>query len=188
MSRNSFTAVVEVNGADIELVNRKLKALGTERAGKAMKSGFRKWTKKVANTVKMVAPLGNMRPTEKVRGEIRPNPHIRDFITTKVKGYSKGTVVWAAVGVKEIRGSYTTPHWYLRWVEFGHELKRRATAEESIRLVARGERRSRNMKMTVGRVRGKFFMRKAAIMAEVYLLPIMEQAIADQVEKEMSGG
>ena len=188
MSRNSFTAVVEVNGADIELVNRKLKALGTHRAGNAMRSAFRKWTKRVASMVKASAPYGRSAATEKVRGLERPNPHIRDFVTTKVKGYSKGTVVWAAVGVKEIRGSYMTPHWYLRWVEFGHEIKRKATMEESIRLVTRGERKRKNMTMSIGRVTGRHFLRSAAIAAEVLLIPIVEQAVADQVEKEMSGG
>lgn len=187
MSSNAFVAVLEINGADIESVNRKLKALGTDRAQKAMRNGFRKWTSRVKSAAKSIAPYGSASATEKVRGEVRPNPHIRDFIATKVKGFSRGTVVWAAVGVSEIRGSYATPHWYLRWVEFGHEIKRRATEEEAIRMVTRGERRRKNMTRTIGRVPGRFFLRSAAMATEPLLIPIMEQAIADQVAKEWSG-
>lgn len=182
--RNGFRLIVEIDGAEIEAVNRKLKALGDVRAANAMRNGFRKWTKRVATIAKAMIPQGKAAPTEKVRGEVRPNPHIRDFVTTKVVGYSRGKVIWAAVGVKELRGSYATPHWYLRWVELGHDLKRAATDEERIRLVTRGERRRKTMTVKVGEVAGRFYLRRAGIAAEPYLLPIMEQAIADQVLKD----
>lgn len=187
MSSNAFVAVLEVDGADIEAVNRKLKALGTDRAAKAMRNGFRKWTGRVKSAAKAIAPYGRNSATEKVRGESRPNPHIRDFITTKVKGYSKGRVVWASVGVSEIRGSYATPHWYLRWVEFGHEIKRRATEQEALRMVTRGERKRKNMTVRIGHVPGRFFLRSAAMATEPLLIPIMDQAIADQIAKEWNG-
>ena len=106
--RNGFRLIVEIDGAEIEAVNRKLKALGDVRAANAMRNGFRKWTKRVATIAKAMIPQGKAAPTEKVRGEVRPNPHIRDFVTTKVVGYSRGKVIWAAVGVKELRAAGLT--------------------------------------------------------------------------------
>jgi hypothetical protein len=184
MSRNSFTALVEIDGAEIEMLNRKLRRLGDDLAPKALRNGFRKWTTLCKRTAKTLAPRGPSRPTEKVRGTERPNPHISDFITTKVKGYSKGRVVWAAVGVKEIRGSYATPHWYLRWVEFGHKIKRRATQAEQILLKSRGnEKKKEYSRITIGEVRGTFFLRKTLSMCEPRLVPAVEDAIAAQIEK-----
>lgn len=186
MSSNAFKVAVEIDGGDIDRINRKLSQLAIPTATKAMKNGFRTWFKKVRATAKQLAPMGDNKPTEMVRGQMKPNPHIRDNLTYSVKGYSKGRVVWGALGVKEIRGSYMTPHWYLRWVEFGHEVKRAATVNEQMLLKSRGERRFKTIR--VGRVPGRYFIRRAYEANAYALLPIMDQAIADQVLKEWGNG
>jgi hypothetical protein len=185
MSGNAFKVAVEINYGDIDAVNRKLSKLAVPASTRAMKSGFRQWFKGVRSTAKALAPYGDTRAMETVRGQKRPNPHIRDHIAYTVRGYSKGRVVWGALGVKERRGSYDTPHWYLRWVEFGHEIKRRATQNEAMLLKSRGERR---MTMTIGRVLGKRFIERAYQANATRLLPIMEDAIAREVLKEWSNG
>lgn len=186
MSSNAFRVAVEIDGGDIDRINRKLSHLAVPTATKAMKNGFRAWFKKVRATARQLAPFGEAAATEKVRGKLQPNPHIRDNLTYSVKGYSKGRVVWGALGVKEIRGSYMTPHWYLRWVEFGHDVKRAATAPEQMLLKSRGERRYKTI--TTGKVRGRFFIRRAYEANAYSLIPIMDQAIADQVLKEWGNG
>ncbi len=185
MSRNSFTALVEIDGAEIETINRKLKRLGDDLAPKALKGGFRRWTTLCKRTARNLAPRGRDSATERVRGQERPNVHIADFIATKVKGYSKGRVVWAAVGVKEIRGSYATPHWYLRWVEFGHKIKRAATMPEQILLKSRGNEKKKDYsRVVIGEVKGAFFLRKTLQICEPKLIPAIEDAIAAQIAKQ----
>lgn len=186
MSRNTFKIAVEVDGADIESVNRKLSRLPDPLGSRAMKNGFREFFKRVRATARGLAPKGRPTATEKVRGEVKPNPHIRNFLAYTVRGYRRGTVVWAAFGVREKRGSYETPHWYLRWVEFGHDIKRAATEEEQIRLAARGERRYKTIK--IGSVKGQFFIRRSYEANAGALIPIMEQKIADQIAKEFGNG
>lgn len=182
--RNSFNISAEVNHADIELVNRELKRLATPYAAEAMKSGFRVYTRRVAKLATGLAPFGRPNPQEKVRGQIRPNPHIRNHITTKVAGYSQGRVVWAATGIKEKRGTYETPHWYVRWVEFGHRVRRKASAEEQLRARTRGETRKKEYGFrTVGTVKGAFFLQRAAQMASPYLLNDIQDAVAKVILK-----
>lgn len=182
--RNSFNISAEVNGADIEEVNRRLRRLQGPYATEAMKTGFRSYTTRVAKLAKPLAPFGKATATEKVRGTERPNPHIRNHITTKVSGYSQGRVVWAAIGIKEKRGTYDTPHWYVRWVEFGHRIRRKATTEEQIRAKSRGETRKKEYAFkTVGTVKGAFFLKRASEMASPYLLIDMQNAIAKVIEK-----
>jgi hypothetical protein len=189
MSSNVFKVAAEIDGAEIEELNRKLRRISVERAGKAMKSGFRTWGKRYAQAVVALAPYGRPNPTERVRGQERPNPHIRDMITVKVRGYRKGEVIWAAVGVKEVPGSYTTPHWYLRWVEFGHAIKRKSTEAEAILLKSRGYTRKKEYgTITIGKVPGKFFMARALTQTQHLLLPMVEDALARQLEKEMTHG
>jgi hypothetical protein len=184
MSSNNFKALVEIDGADIEQVNRYLRRLKTETASKALKRGIRNWTNLGKKTAKALAPVGPNRPTEKVRGTERPNPHIKDFVFTKVKGYSKGQIIWGSIGVKEIKGSYATPHWYLRWVEFGHAIKRRSTEAEAILLKSRGATKAEYSKITIGQVRGTFFLTKALASISPRLLPIMQESIAKELAQE----
>jgi hypothetical protein len=189
MSRNAFAVTAEIDGAEIEDLNRRLRRLSVDRAGKAMKNGFRTWGKRYRQAVMALAPYGRSSPTEVVRGEVRPNPHIRDMIAVKVRGYRKGEVIWAAVGVKEVPGSYTTPHWYLRWVEFGHVIKRKSTEAEAILLKSRGYTRKKEYgTIAIGNVPGKFFMAKALVQTQHLLLPMVEDALASQIEKEMTRG
>jgi hypothetical protein len=183
MSGNAFKVAVEIDGATIDELNRKFKQLAAPMGTKAMKSGFREWFKKTRAVAKAMAPYGRPAATEKVRGVNRPNPHIKDHMAYTVRGYSKGRVVWGGLGIRN-RGGYDTPHWYLRWVEFGHDLKRKATPNEAMLLKSRGERK---MTMSIGRVEGAFFLRKAYQMTAMRLIPIMEEAIAKQVAKHMEG-
>jgi hypothetical protein len=182
MSRNSFKIAVELDQGDIEEVNRRLRRLPVPMAQKAMRNGFSEFLKRVRSTAKSLAPYGVNKPTEFVRGQSRPNPHIRDFLAYTVRTYGKGIVVWGAFGVKERRGTYETPHWYLRWVEFGHEIKRKATTFEQQLLKSRGEVRYKTI--GIGRVQGRFFIKRSYEINSSRLLPIIEQKIADQIAKE----
>ncbi len=184
MSSNSFKMVMEVDGPNVERINAALRRLAQKDATKAIKNGFREWTRVVKKSVIALAPRGRPSKTERVRGEVRPNPHLKANVTTKVKGYSKGQLVWAAVGIKDQKGTYNTPHWYARWVEFGHVLTRRATKEEEIRKFSRGAIKKKERQRTIiGRVAGKFFISKAYAINEIRLMPIMEEHIARMVAK-----
>ena len=158
--------------------------LPKDMAQKSLRNAFRKWTTMTKKVVAASAPYGRSGATEFVRGEKRPNVHIKNNIATKVKGYSKGTLIWAAVGVKEVRGTYVTPHWYLRWVEFGHDVKRKATMNEKMLLKSRGERIRKNTTIKIGHVKGQHFIAKAVTVCSPRLVPMVEDAIADQVLKE----
>jgi hypothetical protein len=188
MSSNKFTVLCEVSGRDIDAVNARLKDLGRDGAAKAMKSGFRKWTNFAKKLMVANAPFGRPGASEKVRGQSRINVHIRNNVATKVKGFSKGRVVWAAVGIKEKRGTYDTPHWYLRWVEFGHQLKRKPTTNEASLLKSRGEIIKKNTTIKYGHVKGSHFMQRTLNMAEMRLLPMLNEAIDKQIDKEIGRG
>ena len=99
--RNSFRMIVELDKKSVDEVNRRLKALGTVGAGRAMKNGFRRWSSIARKTVAAGAPMGRMTGTETIRGQVRPNVHLKFNVATKIKGYSKGLVVWAAIGIKD---------------------------------------------------------------------------------------
>jgi len=188
MSRTSFTAACEIDYGAMDRINAALRGMPEKTAGRALRNGFRAYTKLLKKTVESMAPMGRTSATEKVRGVERPNPHIKDNIATTVKGYRRGTLIWAAVGVKEIPGSYYTPHWYLRWVEFGHDVKRRATGPEMALLVSRGEQRKKNMTIRIGRVPGKFFLRTATAATEGWLTRFVEEALERQIQKEFPSG
>jgi hypothetical protein len=182
--RASFGLVVELDAKAIEAVNARLRTLGGEGATRAMRNGFRRWTKVAQKAVEAAAPFGRTSSVETVRGAERPNVHLKFAVATKVKGYSKGQVVWAGVGIKEIAGSYLTPHWYLRWVEFGHDIKRRSTDEERRMLLARGESAKLAKFRTIGKVKGSFFLTKTLKVVEPLAVPMLEEAI----EREVSRG
>lgn len=188
MSRTSFKAACEIDYGAMDRINAALREMPEKTAGRALRNGFRAYTKLLRKTVESMAPMGSHRATEKVRGVERPNPHIKENIATTVKGYRRGTLIWAAVGVKEVPGSYVTPHWYLRWVEFGHDVKRRATGPEMSLLVSRGEPRRKNMTIRTGRVPGKFFLRTATAATESWLLRYVEEALEKQIAKEFPNG
>ena len=187
MSSNSFKMVMEIDGANVENINAALRRLAQKDATKAIKNGFREWTRVTKKSVIALAPRGRSSKTERVRGEVRPNPHLKANLTTQVKGYSKGQLVWAAIGIKEQKGTYNTPHWYARWVEFGHVLKRRATKEEELRNLTRGNVKKKERTVTViGFVPGKHFIAKAYAINEIRLMPIMEEHIARMVAKGLN--
>lgn len=186
MSRRGSLAVrAEIDGAAIDAINKRLAALEKDGAAKAMRNGFRKWGNITKKVVQANAPFGKAKATEKIRGVVRPNVHLKWNVITKVKGYAQGKVVWLAIGIKEIRGSYLTPHWYLRWIEYGHEVKRAASKYEQIVLKARGyEKKKEYSKVSVGRVAPNPFLRRSLGETRALLFPIMRQAIAKQLEEE----
>lgn len=182
--RNAFKISAEIDPAELEAVNRQLRKLGNPYATEAMKRGFRRYTKRVVKAAETLAPVGRPSPTEKVRGKERPNPHLKDNVFAKVKGYARGEVVWAAVGIREKRGSYETPHWYFRWVEFGHALRRRATAPEQALLKSRGNERKKEYGfVTIGRVKATHFLKRANAMCEPYLINDVREGMAAVIEK-----
>lgn len=184
MSSNRFSLLCEVSGRDIDAINARLKDLGRDGATRAMKTGFRKWTSFAKKLMVANAPTGRPSATEMVRGQKRLNVHIRNNIATKVKGFAKGRVVWAAVGIKEKRGTYDTPHWYLRWVEFGHDLKRKPTRNEAMLLKSRGEILRKSSTFKYGHVKGSHFMQRTMNMAEMRLVPML----SDAIDKEIARG
>ena len=83
---------------------------------------------------------------------------------------------------------YDTPHWYLRWVEFGHQLKRKPTTNEASLLKSRGEIIKKNTTIKYGHVKGSHFMQRTLNMAEMRLLPMLNEAIDKQIDKEIGRG
>ena len=141
----------EIDASAIQRINASLLKLEKKDARNAMRRGLGKWAKFTKKTLETSAPFGKARATERVRGAVRPNVHLKWSVITKVKGYAQGLVTWIGVGVKRIDGSYLTPHWYLGWLENGHAIKRRTTSAEKALLKSRGERgRGLNFR-TVGR-------------------------------------
>lgn len=183
MSSNKFTLLCEVSGRDIDAVNDRLLKLGRDGASRAMRNGFRKWTTFAKRLMVANAPFGRSNASEVVRGHRRLNVHIRNNVATKVKGFSKGRVVWAAVGIKEKRGSYDTPHWYLRWVEFGHALKRKPTSIEAGLMKSRGEIVRKSTTVKYGHVKGSHFMQRTMNIAEFRLVPMVHEAIDKEIAR-----
>lgn len=181
--RGSFAVVLELDKDAVRKINSALLGLPTKEAARAMRRGFGKWGRVAKKIVESNAPFGRSKATEFVRGSVRPNVHLKFAAGTRVKGYSRGLVVWAAVGIKEIPGSYLTPHWYLGWVERGHAIKRKATQLEYDARIKRGETKKTAGKTTVGHVRPNPFIRKSAAQSLGLVAPMLEQEIAAELRK-----
>ena len=177
--RASFAVVVSLDEAAVRRINSRLLELGEKDARNAMRRGFGRWSRAAKKLVEQYAPFGRSASTEQVRGTRRPNVHLKFSAATKVKGYRKGLVQWCAVGIKEITGSYLTPHWYLRWVENGHALRRKATESERLRAFSRGENPRTARSYTYGYVRPNPFIRRAAQSA----IPLVEPMMLAEIEK-----
>jgi hypothetical protein len=175
--RTAFAASVEVDDAALRRINSALVRLEVKDARNAMRRGLGRWSREGRRFMASVAPFGKTSSVEQVRGITRPNVHLKFNVATKVKGYSKGLVTWAGIGVKEIRGSYLTPHWYLGWVENGHNLTRSATTQEKILMKSRGERVGPRTKRVIGRVPGHPWMKKYR--------PLVQSAAVRAVEPEV---
>ena len=132
-----FAVAAEIDSAAVRRINSALLNLSQKEAGLAMRRGFTKWGRFARATLAAAAPMGRATATEFVRGSVRPNVHLKFNVQAKVKGFRQGLVQWVAVGIKEIPGSYLTPHWYLRWVEYGHLIVR-AVAEGEPRKMVKG--------------------------------------------------
>lgn len=183
--RASLSITAELDGNAVDAINKALKRLDAEGAPKAMRNGFKRWTTVVRKVVAKNAPFGRATATEKVRGVIRPNVHLKWNVVTKAKGYAKGRVQWAAIGIREIRGSYLTPHWYLRWIEYGHNVVRAATPQEQLRQRTRGaERRREYSKLVIGKVAPNPFLRRSLGETRGLLFPIMRDAVDRQLREE----
>lgn len=120
-----FATAVEIDQAQLQRVNSALLKIPSDFSRIAIRNAFRKWARGTKAAVSAAAPLGPVTPTEWVRGLRRPNPHLKFSVAAKMKTYQRDLVQWVGVGIKEVKGSYLTPHWYLRWVERGHSTFRR---------------------------------------------------------------
>jgi len=185
--RGSFATIVELDKDAVRRINAALLSLPTKEASLAMRRGFGKWTRTVKKVVEANAPFGRATATEKIRGDIRPNVHLKFSAATKIKGYSRGLVVWAAVGIKEIRGSYLTPHWYLGWVERGHAIKRGASTLEYEARIKRGAKKKEASKTTVGHVRPNPFIRRSAQASMQFAGPMIEAEVQKAIAR-FNGG
>ena len=122
-SSPKFVLAVKVDENDLRAVNARLESLATTDARKAIRRGFRRWMTEAKRVAKSLAPAKSKGSTVRVRGETMPNTHLRTSIVSRTRGYSRGAVQWAAVGVKS--GHNYPPDWYLYWVEYGHAIRRR---------------------------------------------------------------
>jgi hypothetical protein len=179
----TFALGCEIDEQALQRVNHQLLRLGKEEARNAMRRGLTKWSKFTKKTLEATAPFGKRGATEKVRGQVRPNVHLKWAVITKTKGYAQGLVTWLGVGVKRIDGSYLTPHWYLGWLEAGHAIKRKTTNAERILLKQRGERGRGLNFTTVGRSAPRNWIKKyrgiLSAAAPSYVEPEVEKAIKE---------
>jgi hypothetical protein len=175
----TFAVGCEIDMEAIRRINSRLLELDQKTARNAMRRGFGKWAKHARTVLMADAPFGKTGSTEKVRGIVRPNVHLKYAIATKIKGYSKGLVTWIAVGVKRLDGSYLTPHWYHGWVENGHAIKRATTTAEKLLLKSRGERGKGLNVVTIGRSPPRNWIKKwrPILTASAY------QFVAPEVDK-----
>jgi hypothetical protein len=97
------------------------------------------------------------------------------------------TIVWAAIGIKEIKGSYLTPHWYLGWVERGHAIKRGASTLEYEARIKRGAKKKEASKTTVGHVRPNPFIRRSAQASMQFAGPMIEAEVQKAIAR-FNGG
>lgn len=185
--RGSFAVVVELDKNAVQRINSALLNLPQKEAARAMRRGFGKWSRAARKIVEANAPFGRSSATEKIRGSVRPNVHLKFSAATRVKGYSRGLVVWCAVGIKEIPGSYLTPHWYLGWVERGHAIKRRATQLEYDARIKRGETKKIAGKTQIGYVRPNPFIRRSATQSLGLAAPLIETEIAKEIARWNNG-
>jgi hypothetical protein len=183
----TFAVGVEIDDAALRAINARLLTLNERDARNAMRRGFSKWTGAVRRLLASSAPFGKTSATERVRGAVRPNVHLKWSIATKVKGYSKGLVTWAAVGVKRIDGSYLTPHWYHGWLENGHAIKRATTTAEKILLKSRGERGKALNTRVVGFSRPRQWMKRYQTVYPSLALQYVAPEIDKAVEKASRG-
>jgi len=179
----SFVLGTEIDSQALERVNHALLRLSEKDARNAMRRGLGKWSKVVKKSLEASAPFGRTTATEKVRGVVRPNVHLKWSLITKVKGYSKGLVTWVGVGIRRIDGSYLTPHWYLGWLENGHLIKRRSTTAEKMLLKSRGERGKGLNFVTVGKSRPRNWIKQhraaLSMLAPKFVEPEVEKAIRE---------
>ncbi len=181
----TFAVGCEIDEKAVQAINSQLLKLGTDDARNAMRRGMSKWARFTKKTLEAAAPFGKATATEKVRGVVKPNVHLKFAVATKVKGYRLGLVQWMAVGVKRIDGSYLTPHWYHGWVENGHAIKRRTTDPERALLKSRGERGRALNTITVGRSPPRNWIKKwrgvLSAMAVQFIAPEVEKAAKQAV-------
>lgn len=163
-SRARFDLVAEIDGKSLDAINAKLRRLAKVDAQSAIKKGFSRWTRDARKVVRSLAPPRSSGSTTMVRGKPVPNGHIRDSITTRMKGYRQGQIVWAGVGVKEQYGSYSTPHWYLGWVEYGHAIRRKRRGPQ------------------VGYVHGRAFLKRSIALLAPRLPGMVEEAISEVLD------
>lgn len=185
--RGSFAVIVELDRRSVEQINHRLLQLPQQNASRAMRRGFGKWSRSARRIVEANAPFGRATPTERIRGSARPNVHLKFNAATRIKGYRKGLVVWAAVGIKEIPGSYLTPHWYLGWVERGHAIRRKSTDPERALMASRGYTPKEAKMFTVARVPPNPFMRRSAGQSLGLVLPMLQTEIDKEIRK-VNGG
>lgn len=150
MSRKAFDIAATIDEQSLKALNARLRKLEKQDAQAAIKKGFRKWTRTARKVVRALAPRKSNNPQ---------GGHIVNSITTRMKGYQRGQIQWAAVGVKEVRGSRDTPHWYLPWVEDGHAIRRRRRGPQ------------------VGYSVGRKFIKRAAQQLSPMLVPMVESAL-----------
>ncbi len=181
--RGSFALIVELDQNTVREVNHRLMMLGKEGGSRAMRNGFRRWTTHARKFIAKSMPMGRTSATEMVRGEVKANVHLKFNVTTRIKGYSKGLLVWAGIGIKEIRGSYLTPHWYMRWVEHGHDMKRRATDIEKGLMDSRGHKVGKNTTVTVARARGAKVFTRALPIVTPMVVPMLTEAVNKEIER-----
>ena len=177
----TFAIGCEIDEQALKRVNAELLKLGTDDARNAMRRGLRKWSTFTKKTLEAAAPFGRATATEKVRGQVKPNVHLKWSVTTKAKGYRQGLVQWIAVGVKRIDGSYLTPHWYHGWLENGHAIKRATSTQEKILLKQRGERGKALNFRVVGRAAPRNWIKRyrnmLSAMAVQFIEPEVEKAV-----------
>lgn len=164
MSRDSFKVALEMDKRTIDALNRRILDLGTKGAQRALKSGFRRFNLSVRASMKAFAPSETDHATEVVRGERRPNVHIRRSIIARVRTY-RGRIVWGGVGVAEVRKSYDTPHWYVPWVMDGHAI------------------RGRRGGPPLGRAKPNRFIERAYAANKSRFLPTMVDAINEEIRR-----
>jgi len=155
MSRKAFDISAEIDQQSLDALNARLRKLEKQDAQTAIRKGFRQWTRTARKVVRAVAPP---------KSKKREGGHIVSSITTRIKGYQRGQIQWAAVGVKEKRMSRDTPHWYLPWIENGHAIRRKRRGPQ------------------VGYVLGRKFIRRSAQILAPMLVPMVERALREVLD------
>lgn len=122
-STSAHIARIEYDRAQWNSVIKALHELGEKAGKRAIRNARLRWVRLARDVMRSLAPRGKKKKKVRLHTDYS-RVRMRNHITTKIKNYRTGLIVWGGAGVRR-SFDYTTPAWYLDWVERGHAVRRK---------------------------------------------------------------